>query len=60
MYDNGDNTMNKLWLVIKNKDTKIVWTKYFFTEREMDNYLRRIKYVKNLMLLEDSRDIVYN
>lgn len=52
--------MNKLWLVIKNKDTKIVWTKYFFTEREMDNYLRRIKYVKNLMLLEDSRDIVYN
>lgn len=52
--------MNKLWLVIKNKDTKIVWTKYFFTEKEMDSYLNRIKYVKNLMLLEDSRDIVYN
>lgn len=52
--------MNKLWLVIKNKDTKIVWTKYFCTEREMDKYLERIKYVKNLMLLEDSRDIVYN
>lgn len=52
--------MNKLWLVIKNKDTKIVWTKYFFSEKEMNRYLQRIKYVKNLMVLEDSRDIVYN
>lgn len=50
----------KLWLVIKNKDTKIVWAKYFFTEKEMNKYIQRIKFVKNLMILEDSRDIVYN
>lgn len=52
--------MNKLWLVIKNKDTKIVWTKYFFSEKEMNKYIQRVKFVKNLMILEDSRDIVYN
>lgn len=52
--------MNKLWLVIKNKETKLVWTKYFEKEKDMDTYLRKIKYVKSLMVLEDSRDIVYN
>ena len=52
--------MDRLCLVIKNKDTKFVWVKYFFSEKEMNKYLQRIKYVKNLMVLEDSRDIVYN
>lgn len=49
----------KLWLVIKDIETKRTWTKYFNKENEMDNYLRRIKYIKNLMLIEDSRDIRY-
>ena len=52
--------MIKLWLVIKNKDTKIVWTKYFLSEKEMNKYIQRVKFVKSLMILEDSRDIVYN
>ena len=50
----------KLWLVIRNRDTKRTWTKYFTKETEMDSYLRKIKYVRNLFLVEDSRDIVYN
>lgn len=50
----------KLWLVLKNIETKRTWTKYFETEKEMDNYLNKIRFIKNLMLIEDSRDIVYS
>lgn len=51
--------MNKLWLVIKNTDNLRTWTKYFETTKDMDVYIRKIKFVKNLILIEDSRDIVY-
>ena len=51
--------MNKLWLVLRNSDTKRTWTKYFEKELEMDKYIRKIKYIPNLMIIEDSRDIVY-
>ena len=49
----------KLWLVIKDTESKRTWFKYFNKESEMDTYLRKIKYVRNLLLIEDSRDIVY-
>ena len=49
----------KLWLVIKDTESKRTWFKYFNKESEMDTYLRKIKYVRNLFLIEDSRDIVY-
>lgn len=52
--------MDKLYLLIRNSDTKRSWFKYFETEKEMDKYLRKIKYLKNLFVIEDSRDIVYN
>lgn len=52
--------MSKLYLLIRNSDTKRSWFKYFETEKEMDLYLRKIKYLKNLFVIEDSRDIVYN
>lgn len=51
--------MNNLWLVIKDCDTKRTWTKYFTEEKEMNRYLNKIKYVSNLLLIEDSRDIIY-
>lgn len=51
--------MTKLWLVIKDCDTKRVWTKYFEKEKEMDKYKNKIKWIKNLLLIEDSRDIVW-
>ncbi len=52
--------MNKLYLLIRNSDTKREWFKYFEKESEMDKYIRKIKYFKNLFIIEDSRDIVYN
>lgn len=51
--------MNKLWLVIKDCDTKRVWTKYFEKEKDMDKFINKIKWIKNLLLIEDSRDIVW-
>lgn len=51
--------MNKYWLVIKNKDNKNTFFKYFETVEEMDKYLKKIKFLKNLMLIEDSRDIIF-
>lgn len=49
----------KYWLVIKDTENKRTWWKYFESESDMDLYIRRIKYVKNLLLIEDSRDIIY-
>lgn len=49
----------KLWLVIKDTESKRTWWKYFDSEIDMDKYINRIKYIKNLLLVEDSRDIVY-
>ena len=34
--------MIKLWLVIKDCDTKRVWTKYFENELEMNKYKNKI------------------
>lgn len=50
--------MNKLWLVVKNKEH--TWTKYFTNEFELDRYKNKIKYIKEIIIIEDSRDIVYN
>lgn len=51
--------MNKLWLVLRNTETHRSWTKYFIKEKEMDSFLDKIKFIKNIKLVEDSRDIVY-
>lgn len=47
--------------LINEKDTekKKTWWKYFDKENDMDIFIRKIKYVKNLLLIEDSRDIVW-
>ena len=51
--------MNKLWLVLYTKENKRYFTKYFDNIIEMDRYLNKVKYVKDLLLIEDSRDIIY-
>lgn len=51
--------MTKLWLVIKDCETKRVWFKYFEEESEMNKYKNKIRFVKNLLIIEDSRDIVW-
>ena len=49
----------KLWLVVKDTESKKTWWKYFNKESDMDKFKNKIKYIKNLILIEDSRDIVY-
>ena len=48
-----------LWIVVKDTEKKRTWWKYFEKETDMDKFIKRIKYVKNLLLIEDSRDIVW-
>ena len=60
IYYNGKCENMKLFLVIMNKDTLKYFTRYFNTEFEMDTYKRKIKYVKNLFVIEDSRDTIYD
>ena len=51
--------MNKLWLVLYTKENKRYFTKYFDNIIEMDRYLNKVKHIKDLILIEDSRDIIY-
>ena len=52
--------MEKIWLVLYNKEKKNYFTKYFDTEFEKDKYKRRLKFVKNLIVIEDSTDVNWN
>lgn len=49
----------KLYLVLYDKDKKFEFSKYFETEFEMDKFKRKLPYIKNLLLIEDSRDIYF-
>ena len=53
--------MNKIWVTLYNKETKRYFTRYFENKDEKDKYLRKMKYflLRNLILIEDSTDIVY-
>lgn len=51
--------MNKLYLVLFNRETKKQFTKYFETEFEMDKFKRKLHYSKRLFVVEDSRDIYF-
>lgn len=51
--------MNKLWLVFYTKENRRYFTKYFDNIIEMDRYLNKVKHIKDLILIEDSRDIIY-
>jgi len=51
--------MTKLWIVVKDTTEKRTWWKYFEKESEMDKFINKIKWIKNLLLIEDSRDIVW-
>lgn len=49
----------KLYLVLYDKDKKVKFPKYFETEFEMDKFKRKLPFIKNLLLIEDSRDIYF-
>jgi len=51
--------MTKLWVVVKDTNENKTWWKYFEKESDMDKFINKIKWIKNLLLIEDSRDIVW-
>lgn len=51
--------MNNIYLVIYSKKLGRYFTKYFDTEHEKDKYRRRIPYITDYILIEDSSDINY-
>lgn len=51
------NKYNKIWLLIMNKEKRFQYFKYFDTEYEKDKYKRKLKFIPNLMLIEDSTDM---
>ena len=51
--------MNKLWIVVKDISEKKTWWKYFEKESDMDSFINKIKWIKNVLIIEDSRDIVW-
>lgn len=51
--------MNKIYLVIYSKPRKQRFFKYFDTIKEKEKYKEKIKYVKDLFIVEDSCDILY-
>lgn len=52
--------MNKIYLVIYSKKLKRNFTKYFETEWEKDKYKRKIHFIDDWILIEDSEDINWN
>ena len=51
--------MNKIYLIIYNKPMRFQFIKYFETEKEKNKYKRKIKYVKDLFIIEDSTDLYF-
>ena len=52
--------MNKIYLLIYSKPRKQQFFKYFESIREKEKYKRKIKYVKDLFIVEDSCDILFH
>lgn len=51
--------MYKIYLLIYSKPRKQQFFKYFDSIREKDRYKRKIKFVKDLIIIEDSCDLLY-
>ena len=51
---------SKLYLLLLNNETKKQFFKYFETEFEMDKFKRKLKYSSKIMIIEDSRDLIYD
>lgn len=50
----------KLYLLLMNRDTKKQFFKYFETEFEMDKFKRKLKYSEKLVIIEDSREMIFD
>lgn len=52
--------MNKLYLLLQDVNSKKQFFKYFDTEYEMDKFKRKLKYSKKLLIIEDSREMIFD
>lgn len=50
----------KLYLLLMNRDSKKQFFKYFDIEYEMDKFKRKLKYSKKLLIIEDSREMIFD
>ena len=50
----------KLYLLLMNVENKKQFFKYFDTEYEMDKFKRKLKYSKKLVIIEDSREMIFD
>ena len=51
--------MNKIFLVLYSRKSKSRFFKYFETEYEKDKFKRKIRYSKDIFIIEDSTDIYF-
>lgn len=52
--------MNKLYLLLQDINSKKQFFKSFNTEFEMDKFKRKLKYSKKLLIIEDSREMIFD
>ena len=52
--------MRKLYLLLQDVTTKKQFFKYFETEFEMDKFKRKLKFSKKLLIIEDSREMIFD
>lgn len=50
----------KLYLLLQIIETGKQFFKYFDTEYEMDKFKRKLRYSNKIMVIEDSRDMMYD
>lgn len=49
----------EMYLKLYNVKSNYTWIKRFLSEKDMDKFINRIKYVEDVSILEDSRYIFY-
>lgn len=52
--------MSKLYLLLKDLLSGKQFFKYFDTEFEMDKFKRKLKYSRKLVIIEDSREMIFD
>ena len=52
--------MNNLYLLLMDLTTNKQFFKYFESEFEMDKFKRKLKYSKKLIIIEDSREMMFD
>ena len=50
----------KLYLLLQDINTKKQFFKYFDTEFEMDKFKRKLKFSTKLIIIEDSREMIFD